>query len=65
MDELGLTKEDRKLLEEGLSDLNEAIRLDPKLAGAYLDRAMLKGHMNDIKGALLDLDEVIKLDNTE
>lgn len=64
VDELGLTKEDRTLLEEGLSDLGEAIRLDPKLAGAYFDRALAKAQMKDVKGAVLDLDMVLKLDST-
>lgn len=45
-----------------LSDLNQAIRLNPDYARAYGDRATIKFQQDDRQGALADLDRAIQLD---
>ena len=48
--------------EKSLADLNEAIRLDPKLADAYGNRAVIWIYKGDVDRALNDLNEAIKLE---
>ncbi len=43
-------------------DASEAIRLDPKLAPAYVDRSYARLEKFDIRGALADANEAIRLD---
>ena len=47
---------------DGLADLDEAIRLDPKFAAAHLARASAYSERKDNDRALVDLDEAIRLD---
>ena len=47
---------------DGLADLDEAIRLDPKSAAAYVARASVYSQKDDNGRALADLDEAIRLD---
>lgn len=44
-----------------LDDMNEAIKLQPKLAGLYINRAFLKYNQDDYFGAMADYDYAIEL----
>ena len=44
-----------------LADLNQAIYLDPKMAGAYVERGNMKARSNDFQGALADYNQAISL----
>jgi tetratricopeptide (TPR) repeat protein len=47
---------------QSLSDYNQAIALDPKVATAYYNRGLLKeDKLNDIQGALADYNQAISL----
>ena len=48
---------------DGLADLAEAIRLDPKFAAAYVARASVYSQKEDKDRALADLAEAIRLDS--
>lgn len=45
-----------------LNDMNEAIKLQPKLAGLYINRAFLRYHQDDYFGAMADYDYAIELE---
>jgi tetratricopeptide (TPR) repeat protein len=47
---------------EALAELNEAIRLRPDYANAYMNRGGVKGVLNDYQGAIADLDRSLELD---
>jgi tetratricopeptide (TPR) repeat protein len=49
---------------QAISDLNEAIRLNPDDAQAYILRGNVRDDALDFKGALTDYDEAIRLDPT-
>jgi tetratricopeptide (TPR) repeat protein len=46
---------------EAVVDYTEAIRLNPKLIAAYLNRGMLRRQSGDLAGALSDYNEVLRL----
>ncbi len=48
--------------ESALNDMNEAIKLQPKLAGLYINRAYLRYNLDDYFGAMSDFDYAIELD---
>lgn len=48
--------------ESALSDMNEAIRLQPRLAGLYVNRAYLRYSLDDFFGAMADFDYAIQMD---
>ena len=52
-------------IEGALADCNEAIRLDPAMADAYLGRVSVNIARMDSESALADLDEAIRLDPTD
>lgn len=52
----------KKDYESALSDLNEAIRLQPREAGLYINRAFLRHSLDDYFGAMADYDYAIQLD---
>lgn len=45
-----------------LSDMNEAIKLQPRLSGLYINRAFLRYNLDDYFGAMADYDHAIELD---
>lgn len=45
-----------------LTDMNEAIKLQPRLAGLYINRAFLRYHQDDYFGAMADYDYAIELE---
>lgn len=45
-----------------LDDLNEAVRLQPRMAGLYINRAYLRYSLNDYFGAMADYDYALQLD---
>lgn len=47
-----------------LEDVNQAIRLEPKRAGLFINRAFLKYNTDDYFGAMADFDYAIGLDPT-
>jgi tetratricopeptide (TPR) repeat protein len=47
--------------DHALQDSEEAIKLSPTNAGAYVDRASILSHNGDYDGALKDLDEAVRL----
>lgn len=51
-------------LKSALADLNEAVRLQPKLAGLYINRAYLRYSLDDYFGAMADYDYALQLEPT-
>lgn len=53
-------------LEGALSDMNEAIRLQPQFTGFFINRAYLRYRLDDYSGAMADFDYAVQLepDNT-
>jgi tetratricopeptide (TPR) repeat protein len=49
-------------LPAAIADFTEAIRLDPKNAMAYFNRAFARQNKGDLEGAIADYNEVIRLD---
>ncbi len=49
-------------LERAVSDMDEAIRLQPHMAGLYVNRAYLRYRLDDFFGAMADYDYAIELD---
>ncbi len=45
-----------------LVDMNEALRLDPKEVSYYFNRARIKYHQEDLRGAMEDYDYILQLD---
>lgn len=48
--------------ESALADMNEAIRLQPRLPGLYVNRAYLRYSLDDFFGAMADFDYALQLD---
>lgn len=48
--------------ESALNDMNEAIRLQPRFAGLYINRAFLRYNRDDYFGAMADYDYALKLE---
>jgi tetratricopeptide (TPR) repeat protein len=46
-----------------IADLDQAIRLNPKLTGAYKNRGLVRSELGDNQGAIADLDQAIRLDS--
>ncbi len=53
------SKKDHK---SALTDMNEAIKLQPRLSGLYINRAFLRYNTDDYFGAMADFDYAIELD---
>lgn len=49
---------------QALEDMNEAIKLQPKFAGFFINRAFLRYNLDDYFGAMADYDYAIGLDPT-
>ena len=49
-------------MKAALADLNEAVRLQPRLAGLYINRAYLRYSLNDYFGAMADYDYALQLE---
>lgn len=47
---------------QALEDMNEAIKLQPKYAGFFINRAFLRHNLDDYYGAMSDYDYAIQLD---
>lgn len=47
---------------KALEDMNEAIKLQPKYAGFFINRAFLRHNLDDYYGAMSDYDYAIQLD---
>ena len=47
---------------EALADMDEAIKLQPKYAGFYINRAFLRHELDDYRGAMEDYDYALQLD---
>ncbi len=47
-----------------LADLNEAVRLQPRMAGLYINRAYLRYSLDDYFGAMADYDYALQLEPT-
>ncbi len=45
-----------------LNDMNEAIKLQPRMTGLYINRAFLRYNLDDYFGAMADYDHAIELD---
>lgn len=52
----------RRDFNSALADMNEAIKLQPKLPGLYINRAFLRYNLDDYFGAMADYDYAIELD---
>jgi tetratricopeptide (TPR) repeat protein len=50
------------VLDRALTEFNEAIKLDPKFAAAYLGRGMVYARKSDYDRAITDYNEAIRLD---
>lgn len=66
MDSLSQYPKEERLTRQALSDLDHAIRLEPKLTGLFINRAFLRYRLDDYYGAMADYDYAIQLepDNT-
>lgn len=49
-------------LKAALADINEAVKLQPKMAGLYINRAYLRYSLNDYFGAMADYDYALQLE---
>ena len=56
------TKYSKRDLQGAIDDLNEAIRLEPRQANYFVNRACIKYNMKDFYGAMADFDYAIDLD---
>lgn len=61
---LGVAKYQANDLPAALAAFNEAIRLNPRSAAAFMNRANVKDDMGDPQGAIEDYNQAIKLDDT-
>lgn len=48
--------------EQALADMDEAVKLQPRMAGLYVNRAYLRYRLDDFFGAMADFDYSIQLD---
>ena len=48
--------------QNALLDMNEAVRLQPKNTGFYINRALVRYYVEDLRGAMADYDYVLTLD---
>ncbi len=48
--------------EQALADMDEAIKLEPRFAGLFINRAFLRHSLDDYYGAMSDYDYAIELD---
>lgn len=48
--------------DRALADMNDAVRLEPRMAGLYVNRAYLRYRLDDFFGAMADYDYSIELD---
>lgn len=53
---------EKKDFESALEDMNEAIRLQPRMTGLYINRAYLRYSLDDFFGAMADFDYSLQLD---
>ena len=51
-----------KDFESALADMNEAVRLQPRMPGLYVNRAYLRYSLDDFFGAMADFDYALQLD---
>ena len=58
----GIALSQKKEYDKAWADLNEAIRLDPKLATAYVIRGEIWLKKNDLDHAIADLSEAVRID---
>jgi len=58
----GVSLENRANWEESIVEFNEAIRLDPKLALAYYNRAQANFGLGQFEAAKIDYDQAVSLD---
>lgn len=49
-------------MKAALADMNDAVRLQPKLAGLYINRAYIRYSLNDYFGAMADYDYALQLE---
>ena len=61
---LGITQAEKESNSQGLEALNEAIRLDPLLIEAYINRAIVYGKMGQIEQARNDFQHASRLNST-
>lgn len=52
----------RRNYQQALEDMNEAIKLQPKFAGFFINRAFLRRNLDDYYGAMSDYDYALQLD---
>ena len=58
----GVELQEQGRLEEAIGEYDEAIRLDPQLALAYLNRGAVYNEENEFSKAIADCDKAIELD---
>lgn len=57
-----LMNRSRPLLRSALENMDKAIRLEPKIAGLYINRAYIRYHLTDLDGAMSDYDYALSLE---
>ena len=60
----GINMNYKKNIEAALSDMDEAIKLEPHYAGYFINRAFMKYKLDDYFGAMADYDYAVSLDPT-
>lgn len=50
-------------MKDALADLNEAIRLNTRESGYYINRGLVRYQLKDLRGAMADYDQVVSMDS--
>ena len=58
----GMEFQDQGLLERAIAEYDEAIKLEPRDANAYVDRGIAYGSLGQAQRAIEDFNEAVKLD---
>ena len=46
--------------EKALSDMDKAIKIDPRILSYYINRAVMRYHLDDLRGSMADYNHVVE-----